>query len=76
MLLLLFWAGAHGRGLNPKMLTRSVGAPTATALRWLTILETEGLVVQRHGPSGDLSRTVELTETARSRLTRYLKQFA
>lgn len=76
MLLLLYWADAHGHGLNTNILTRATGAPNSAALRWLKVLESKGLVVQRQDTSGHLTRIVGLTDSARLRLTQYLKHIA
>lgn len=76
MLLLLYWADAHGHGLNTSILTRAVGVPSSVALRWLKYLESRGLVVQQCDMGGHLNHIVELTESARSRLTQYLKHIA
>ena len=76
MLLLLYWADAHGRGLNASILTKAVGAPESAALRWLQALENEGLIVQHHNSTGPMSHIVALTDSARASLARYLRQFA
>ena len=76
MLLLLYWAGARGRGLNAKILTRASGVPGSTGERWLADLERRGLVVRQPVNSGHPSRTVGLSESARASLTNYLANFA
>lgn len=76
MLLLLYWAGARGRGLNAKILTRATGVPGSTARRWLAMLERQGLVVRRPAAGGHPSRTVMLTDAADASLTEYLSSLS
>lgn len=50
-------------------------APITTALRWLSILEKDGLVQREHDPADGRRMFVTLTEPAIANLTRILENF-
>lgn len=49
--------------------------PATTALRWISILETDGLLVRRHDPGGERRSWLELSRSGRVAMERYLEEF-
>lgn len=46
--------------------------PATTALRWINILEQEGLLVRRHDPGGERPWCLEMSATGRQAMEQYL----
>jgi hypothetical protein len=46
--------------------------PATTALRWISVLEQEGLLVRRHDPEGERRWWLEMSESGRNVMERYL----
>lgn len=46
--------------------------PATTALRWISVLEQDGLLVRRHDPEGERRWWLEMSESGRSVMERYL----
>lgn len=49
--------------------------PPATALRWVSTLEQDGLLVRRHDPGGERRSWLELSAPGRIAMERYLEEF-
>ena len=50
----------------------STFVPATTALRWISVLEQEGLLVRRHDPEGERRWWLEMSESGRNVMERYL----
>lgn len=46
--------------------------PATSALRWISVLEQDGLLVRRHDPEGERRWWLEMSESGRSVMERYL----
>lgn len=46
--------------------------PATSALRWINVLEQDGLLVRRHDPKGERRWWLEMSESGRSVMERYL----
>lgn len=72
ILLDLFIQGEEGRQVSVSSLCIAACAPTSTALRWIGIVEQEGLL-ERFADSRDARRTfIRLTRTGREKMLAYL----
>ncbi len=64
ILLHLFIAGCEGRRLSVGAVCASAGAPTSTALRWITILERRGMIVREGAPERAFIKLMETTNAS------------
>lgn len=76
MLLDLYVHQAQNEKVSVKSASVGSGAPATTALRWLSVLETKGLVGSFEDPDDSRRRLVHLTPEGYEAMTRYLNEIA
>lgn len=74
LLLDLFIASAEGKRLSVTAACIGAAVPTSTALRWIVILESRGLVWRENDPADARRVFLQLTETGQRKLTDYFRQ--
>lgn len=74
LLLDLFIAEAEGKRLSVTAACIGAAVPTSTALRWILILETRGLVRRENDPTDARRVFLHLTEDGHQRLNAYFSQ--
>ncbi len=72
ILLDLFVADADGRRISVSSACGSAGVPRTTALRWLTMLEEQGLIDRREDAEDARRCFVEITASARQAVAEWL----
>lgn len=75
ILLDLFIAELEGKSLSVTAACLGAAVPTSTGLRWLAILEDQGLVRRENDPRDARRVFLHLTEDGFERMTSYLLQF-
>lgn len=76
MLLDLYIHQAQNEEVSVKSAAIGSAAPATTALRWLNVLETKGLVRSLDDPNDSRRRLVRLTAEGYEAMTRYLNEIA
>lgn len=76
MLLALFIQDAHRKEVTISSVCRAAGTPHTTALRWLSLLEKEGMVERIPAPHHRRAQHVRLTAQAKLALSQWLNQRA
>lgn len=74
ILLDLYIHQARNESVSVKSATIGSGASAATALRWLDVLDKEGLVRSEEDPSDNRRRLLRLTPEGYESITRYLEE--
>ena len=74
LLLDLFIAEAEGKRLSVTAACIGAAVPTSTALRWIVILESRGLVRRENDPTDARRVFLHLTSEGYTRMTRYFLQ--
>ena len=74
LLLDLFIAEAEGKRLSVTAACIGAAVPTSTALRWIVILETRGLVRRENDPADARRVFLHLTDDGQRKLTAYFLQ--
>ena len=72
ILLDLFIAAKSDKKVSVSSACIAAAVPTSTALRWITVLESQGLVVRESDPDDARRCFLQLTEEGYTRLTNYL----
>jgi hypothetical protein len=75
ILLDLFMGHLRGDRISVTSVGIAACAPITTALRWLAILEKDGLVSREHDPADGRRMFVSLTDPAIANMTRILEDF-
>lgn len=73
MLLDLYISGSEGKQVSTTSACIGAGVPVATGIRWLHVLENEGLVVRRVDPADGRRTFVSLTTAAFRTMNRFLE---
>jgi DNA-binding MarR family transcriptional regulator len=73
ILLELFAAELEGRPLNVSAIGLTAKVPGTTVLRWIGVLETEGLIRRRNDPFDGRRSLVSLTEDGSRALREYFQ---
>ncbi|TCM20657.1 DNA-binding MarR family transcriptional regulator [Novosphingobium sp. PhB165] len=76
MLLDLYVSEHSGRRVSVTSATLASAAASTTALRWLAILEAEGLVLRQNDPKDGRRSFLMLTEQAKAQMEEYLRAVA
>lgn len=76
MLLILYWAHGHSEPLSVTSVVGGSDVPYTTGLRWLRVMEDRGLITRKPNAEDRRSSTVELTETAITKMDKYLQSVA
>ncbi|MDF8332221.1 MarR family winged helix-turn-helix transcriptional regulator [Novosphingobium cyanobacteriorum] len=72
MLLDLFIAAKEGKRVSVTSACIGADVPATTALRWIAVLESQGLVVRESDPKDARRAFIHLTATAYSKMIEYL----
>lgn len=73
ILLDLFIAASERKTISVTSACIGAAVPSTTALRWLKVLETEGLVVREHDPNDNRRINVRLTASAFGKMCDYFR---
>lgn len=69
----LFALRAAGQLVSFDLIYQASGVPAATAVRWLSILEAEGLLFRRRDPNDQRSVWLDLTDPGMERMTAHFR---
>ena len=76
MLLELLSAEIQDRQVTVLDLCEAAGTPGTTTLRWLSSMESEGLLIRRRDPTDSTSELIELEPTASAALRQYFHELS
>lgn len=76
MLLDLFIAAELGKQISVSSLCIASAVPPTTALRWITILESQSLIARRDDPADSRRVFISLTTNAHSKLKAHFERIA
>ena len=72
MLLDLFIANVHGRKVSPTSLCRAAEVSEATGLRWIGVLESQGLIRRRSVSDDGNLRLIEISDSGFDAMRKYV----
>lgn len=76
LLLDLFIAGEEDRSVSVSSACIAAAVPPTTALRWINVLEKQGLIARKDDPQDGRKAYLSLSLSARANITEWLQRFS